>query len=120
MLHRKILAEESTFDPHHWKNDKMDELYNDDALWAFMIWASKEFCLQDQDRVCNLVLCCLLSMRIFNWESIDKSLNQTVPAVHYSMAVSPHLLAHLLKVDEKVGCCWPCLLVAKLTATITV
>ena len=110
----------STFNPHCWKNNKIDKLYNDDTLWAYIIWASEEFCLQDWDRVHNLVLCQLLSMGIFNWEGVDKTLNWMVLVMCYSTAVSTYLLNHLLKVNEKVGCYWPCLLVPKLTTTLVV
>jgi len=56
MSHGKILAGELTFDVHHWKNN-MNKLYNNNTLWAYMIRASEEICLQDWDWVCDPVLC---------------------------------------------------------------
>jgi len=101
---------ELSFDVHRWKNDKMNKLYNDDALWAYVIWVSEEMHHQDWDQVRDPVLHRLLSMGVYDWSGVDKQLNQTVPAMRHSTTMASRLLQHLLEIDEQVGCYWPYLL----------
>jgi hypothetical protein len=107
MLHGKILAGEETFDVHRWKNDRMDELYNDDALWAYMIRASEEIRLQDRERINDPVLRRLLAMGVYDWTQQDRSLNSTLPALRYSAAMGSRLLNRILEEEDKVGLSLP-------------
>jgi len=81
------LAGESSFKPARWVNDSLSDLWNDDALWAYMIRASKEVQIQDWSIVRDPVLHCPMKMGIFDWEGTDKSLNQTVPVIRFSTAL---------------------------------
>jgi len=49
-------------------------------------------------------------MEVYDWDGVDKRLNQTIPAMRHSMAMASRLLHHLLEIDEQVGCHWPYLL----------
>jgi len=54
MLHGKLCAGEETWAPevriHRWKNDQLEDLHNNNALWGFMIRASEEFRLMDHTK----------------------------------------------------------------------
>ena len=72
MLHGKIRAGEETWAPearlHRWKNDQLEDLHNDDALWGFMIRASEEYRLMDHTKLRDPVMRSLLRMGIFDWK----------------------------------------------------
>jgi len=70
-----------------------------------MIQVLEEIHHQDWDQVYDPVLQHLLSMGVYNWDGVDKQLNQTVPAMCHSTVMASHLLHCLLEIDEQVGCC---------------
>ena len=64
-----ICAGQLSWDPveqAHWCQDLMEELHNDDILWAFAVRASEELCMLDQQHLNNDTLYCLLGMGIFD------------------------------------------------------
>ena len=54
----------------------MPELHNNDALWAYLMWASKELRMMNHSRLNDETLWRLLDMGIFDWEGTDKLMNQ--------------------------------------------
>jgi len=99
---KRIPGEEAGFDEHRWKRDAFLDLYNDDALWAYMIRCSEEFHHQDWTEINNPVFCCLMLMGIFKWDKDDKQLNQTKPVMRFVIALGSWLMAHILEGDEWV------------------
>ena len=53
-----------------WRNDIFSDLYNNDALYAYTIRASEEFCLLDWEKLRDPVLHRLLGMGLLDW--VDK------------------------------------------------
>ena len=91
MHHRVICAGQTSWDvaeEARWKQDMMPELHNDNALWAFAMRASEEYCLLDRHRLNNEPLYCLLQMGIFDWKKPDVLLNQAQQAIRWSVATS--------------------------------
>ena len=72
----------------HWKQDAMPELYNDDALWAYLMRASEELRMMDRSCLNDRALWHLLDMGIFDWEGTDKLMNQAQQATRLGMAIS--------------------------------
>ena len=107
-----ILAGEETTPPlgreARWRNDQFPELFNDDALWAYMMRASEEFFLMRWDDVNDLVLRRLMRMGIFDWDGEDTRLHQATQAIRHGTAMSTRIVGRVLQVESKVGgnrCC---------------
>ena len=66
----------------------MDKLHNNDALWVYVMRASEELQMLDQQCLNNNTIHCLLHMGIYDWKGEDKLLNQAGQAVHLSSAMS--------------------------------
>ena len=45
-----------------WKQDRMPELHNDDALWVYSLRVSEEYWMLDRRHLNNETLYCLLDM----------------------------------------------------------
>ena len=107
MLHGKIRAGEETWAPearlHCWKNDQLEDLHNNDALWGFMIRASEEYRLMDHTKLRDPVMCSLLRMGIFDWKGEDHCLHQTTPAMRHATAMATRLLACTMTLEDQVG-----------------
>ena len=58
----------------------MPELHNDDALWAYLMRASKELRMMDRSHLNDQTLWYLLDMGVFDWEGTDKLMNQAQQA----------------------------------------
>ena len=72
----------------HWRQDTMPELHNDDALWAYLMWASKELRMMSWSCLNDETLWRLLDMGVFNWEGTDKLMNQAQQATQLGTAIS--------------------------------
>ena len=72
----------------HWQQDVMDELHNNNALWAYVMRVSEELWMLDQQHLNNNSIYHLLCMGIYDWKGKDKLLNQAGQAVHWSSAMS--------------------------------
>jgi len=107
MLHGKQRAGEESWAPeakmHRWKYDQMVECHNEDALWAFMMRASEEYCLLDHTKLRDPVMRRLLHMGIYDWKGEDKRLHQTTPSMRHATAMATRLLAHTMTLEDQVG-----------------
>jgi len=107
MLHGKMCAGEETWAPearlHRWKNDQLEDLHNDDALWGFMIQASEEYRLMDHTKLCDPVMRSLLRMGIYDWKGEDHCLHQTTPAMRHATTMATRLLARTMTLEDQVG-----------------
>ena len=91
MHHRVIREGQISWDTAEeacWKQDAMPELHNDNALWAFAMRVSEEYCHLDQQRLNDEALYRLLDMGLFNWKKPDVLLNQAQQAIRWSIATS--------------------------------
>ena len=91
MRHGVIRAGQISWDTAEearWKQDAMPELHNDDALWAFAMRASEEYCLLDRQRLNDEPLYRLLNMGLFDWERPDMLLNQAQQVIRWSVTTS--------------------------------
>jgi len=84
---KRIPGEEAGFDEHQWKRDAFNDLYNDDALWAYMICCSDEFHHQNWEEINDPVFHYLMMMGIFEWDKTDKQLNQTKLVMRFVTAL---------------------------------
>ena len=57
-----LLVGEPSFNERHWYHDVFGELYNDNALWAYLIHVSEEIWIVDYTKVKDPVLHCLMAM----------------------------------------------------------
>ena len=107
MLHGKLRAGEENWAPeariHRWKNNQLEELHNDDALWGFMIWALEEFRLMDHTKLRDPVMSRLLQMGIYDWRGEDHRLHQSTPAMHHATPMATQLLARTMTLEDQVG-----------------
>ena len=79
------------------------ELYNDNALWVYMIWVLEEIQVADHEKVNNPVLHCLMAMGAWDWDKKDGGkLNQAIRAMWFSTAFASHLLPRILNSEAKV------------------
>ena len=66
----------------------MPELYNDDALWAYLMQTSKELRMMNCSCLNDETLWCLLDMGIFDWEGTNKLMNQAQQATQLGTVIS--------------------------------
>ena len=66
----------------------MNELHNNDALWAYVMRASEELWMLDRQHLNDDTIYHLLCMGIYDWKGEDNLLNQAGQAVHLSLAMS--------------------------------
>ena len=59
---------EPSFDTRRWHRDVFSELYNDDALWAYLIHVSEEIWVADHTKVKDPVLRRLMVMGAWDWD----------------------------------------------------
>ena len=102
MLHNIILPGDAAFQEARWKRDVLQECYNDDALWGYMIRLADELKSKTLE-VDDPVLKRLLRMGIFDWEGEDKRLHQATQAIRHSTALSGRILAQVLELETKVS-----------------
>ena len=57
-----MLVGEPSFNERCWHHDIFSELYNNDALWAYLIRVSEEIQVSDHTKVKDPVLCCLMAI----------------------------------------------------------
>ena len=70
----------------------MDKLHSDNALWAYVMRASKELWMLDQQCLNDDTIYCLLHMGIYDWKGKDKLLSQAGQAVCLSSAMSTRFM----------------------------
>ena len=85
-----------------WRNDQFPELFNDEALWAYMIRVSEEFGKINWEEVNDPVLKRLLRMGIFDWRDDDTRLHQATQAMRHGTAMGTRILGRVLEVERKV------------------
>jgi len=79
------------------------ELYNDDTLWAYLIWVSEEIRVADHTKVKDPVLHRLIAMGAWDWDKKEGAeLNQATRAMWFSTALVSCLLPRILDVEAKV------------------
>ena len=91
MWHGVIHAGQTSWDAREeacWQQDLMDKLHNGDALWAYVMRASEELQMLDQQHLNDDTIYHLLHMGIYDWKGEDKLLNQAGQAVCLSSAMS--------------------------------
>ena len=71
-----------------WKQDAMDELHNDDTLWAYAMRVSEELCMIDWYHLNDDALYHLLKMGIFDWKGSDTLLHQAQQAICWGSATT--------------------------------
>ena len=94
---------EPSFDERCWHCDIFSELYNDNALWAYLIWVSEEIQVADHTKVKDPVLCCLMAMGAWDWDKKEGAkLHQAMRAMQFSTALASHLVPRILGLEAKV------------------
>ena len=92
------------FDVHKWHDDILPECLTDDQLWGYVIQAGKEMTENTWGGdVKDPVLQNLMRIGIFErTDRRDQCLNQTLPAIRYSTAITLRLLPRLSELETKV------------------
>ena len=102
MLKTSILPGDTAANEARWRNDSLLDVYDDDALWGFMIRASEELPQFTGARVRDPVLSRLLRMGVYDWTGENVRTVASTQAMRHSTAMATRLLARLLEVEEKV------------------
>ena len=93
----------SEFDVHKWHDDTLSECLTDDQLWGYMIRAGEELTEDTWRGVKDPVVQNLMRIGIFErTDRRDQCLNQTLPAIRYSTAITSRLLPRLSELETKV------------------
>ena len=94
---------EPSFNERHWHHNIFSELYNDDALWAYLIRVSEEIWVADHTKVKDPVLRHLMAMGAWNWDKKEGAeLNQATRVMRFSTALVSCLLPRILNLEAKV------------------
>ena len=94
---------EEWFKEQRWNHDTFQELFNYDALWAYLIQVSEELPKIDREKLNNLVLCCLMMMGMWDWlKGEGEDLHQATRAIRFLTAVASWLLPMILDREAKV------------------
>ena len=97
------LAGEPSFDERCWHCDAFSELYNDNALWAYLIQVSEEICIADHTKVKDPVLHRLMVMGAWDWDKKEGAeLHQATRAMRFSTALVSRLVTRILGLEAKV------------------
>ena len=97
------LVGEVSFDERCWHWDVFSKLYNDDALWAYLIQVSEEICVADYTKVKDPVLHHLMAMGAWDWDKKEGAeLHQAMRAMWFSTALVSHLIPRILGLEAKV------------------
>ena len=92
-----------SFDERCWHWDVFSKLYNDDALWAYLIHVSEEIWVADHTKVKDLVLCHLMAMGTWDWDKKEGTkLHQATRAMQFSTALISCLVPRILGLEAKV------------------
>ena len=78
----------------------MPELHNNDALWAYLMWVSKELRMMDHSHLNNQTLWHLLDMEIFDWEGTNKLMNQAQQATWLGTDISTRQVCGLGRLEH--------------------
>ena len=91
------------FDVHKWHDDILPECLTDDQLWGYSIRAGEEMTQETWGGIKDPVLQNLMRIGIFERTNRrDQCLNQTLPAIRYSAAITSRLLPRLSELETKV------------------
>ena len=92
-----------SFNERHWHRDVFSELYNDDTLWAYLIWVLEEIWVADHTKVKDLVLCRLMAMGAWDWDKKEGAeLHQATRAMQFSTTLVSCLVPRILDLEAKV------------------
>ena len=91
------------FDVHKWHDDTLPKCLTDDQLWGYSIWAGEEMTEDTWGGIKDPVLQNLMRIGIFERKDRqDQCLNQTLPAIRYSTAITSRLLPRFSELETKV------------------
>ena len=94
---------EPSFDKRRWHCDVFSELYNDNALWAYLIHVLEEIQVVDHTKVKDAVLCHLIVMGAWDWDKKEGAeLHQAMRATWFSTAFVSCLIPRILGLEAKV------------------
>ena len=91
------------FNVHKWHDDTLPECLTYDQLWGYSIWAGEEMTEETWGGIKDPVLQNLMRIGIFERiDCRDQCLDQTLPALRYSAAITSRLLPRLSDLETRV------------------
>ena len=96
------LVGELSFDERHWHCDVFSKLYNDNALWAYLICVLEEIQVVDHTKVKDPVLRHLMAMGAWDWDKEGAELHQATRAMWFSTTLVSCLIPRILDLEAKV------------------
>ena len=87
-----------------WFKEPFNDLYFDDALWAYAMRGSEESRLENQEALYkgDLTLDKLFAYGWYDWEGKDDRFHQATQAIRHSTALSSRLLRRIVDLEHQV------------------
>jgi len=95
-------AGSESFDEERWRNNPMNELFNDDAIHAYRIRLSEQLRSMDLARVQDPVMMRLLNMGTFDWKS-PNSIAGPIQGMSFAAVLMSRILPRVLDLEDKVS-----------------
>ena len=102
MLHGAILPGEDRFSETRWHNDVLEECYNDDALWGYVVRVGEELRLRNLGDWTDPVLYRLFRMGVDDWTKLDHRTNVAIQATRFTTAMASCLTCRIMEGEDRV------------------
>ena len=93
---------QADFEAVRWRDDDLQEVHNDDALWGFAVRAHEEYRLRDPTQWNDAVLNRLFRMGTLDWASPDHRTHQGTQSIRFATAMGSRLYSRIRGIESQV------------------